>query len=157
MASKRRYIVMGFGLGGNGADGIEGKNKFHSSWYIGPEELPRYLVPEHYDPEQMEGCWLIDKRAVLEERPGLAFLAPMCDPGLQDEEVNRLMDRDYMKDDFILSLLSEFAKAGWASIIASGAVGGLDYVSPALYVAWWQDKGAKIGRVIKGAAVWLEG
>jgi hypothetical protein len=154
MKPKRKYLIMSFGLGGNGADGIDGKNRFHSSWYIGPEELPRYLVPGHYDPVEMEGCLLIDKRAVLEERPGLAFSAPMCNPELKDEETDRLFDRDYMKDEFTLTLLREFSRAGWGAVIASGAVGGLDYVSPALFAAWWQDKGARVGRVVNGAILW---
>lgn len=152
----RKYYVMSFGLGGNGAEGIENGNLFHSSWYIGPEELQRYLVPEHYDPESMEGCMLIDKRAVLENNPGLAFRSPMCNPRLRDDETDRLFDRSYLKDDFAVTLLREFAKAGWGAVIASGAVGGLDFVSPAAYVGWWRDKGARIGQVINGRAVWMD-
>lgn len=152
----RKYYVMSFGLGGNGAEGIENGNLFHSSWYIGPEELQRYLVPEHYAPESMEGCLLIDKTAVLEEKPGLAFSSPMCNPKLRDDETDRLLNRSYMQDGFALALLREFANAGWGGIIASGAVGGLDFVSPAAYVAWWQNKGARIGQVIHGNVVWMD-
>lgn len=151
----RKYFLMSFGLGGNGADGIDNHgNKFHSSWYIGPDELDKYITPEHYDPEAMEGCILLDKRAVLEDKPSLAFTSPMVSLDLKDNETNRLFDREYMKDSMTMTLLAEFAKSGWGAIIASGAVGGLDYVSLPAFIAWWVDKGARVGRVIDGKAVW---
>lgn len=153
--SARKYLIMSFGLGGNGAKGIAGKNWFDSSWYIGPDQLQRHIDSGNYPSAEIEGCILIDKCQVLEDRPGLAFSSPMCNLQLKDGETDRLFDRDYIKDELVLSLLREFAKCGWGAVIASGSVGGLDYVSPAAYVAWWQDKGAKIGQVINGKVTWF--
>jgi len=145
---------MSFGLGGNGGDGIEGNNSFHSSWYIGPDELQRYIDAGNYPAEEMEGCWLVDKIALLEQKPGLAFTSPMVNPLLKPEQVDRLQDRDHMKDTFTATLLTEFTRAGWGALVLSGAYGGLDFVSPDIYVKWWAEKGALIGRVIDGKVTW---
>ena len=87
---KSTYVVMTFGLGGNHADGYNESFgcKFTSSWYIGPEELKKYIDSGHYEPESIEGCWLVDQREVVKANPGLAFTSPMCDPKLKDGEID---------------------------------------------------------------------
>ena len=69
--SRDRIYVMSFGLGGNSGDGItKAGNTYSSSWYLnGPDEFVK-LIPEHYDPGEVDGCLVIDKREVLEASPG---------------------------------------------------------------------------------------
>ena len=67
---RNRIFVMSFGLGGNSGDGItKDGNAYSSSWYLsGPDEFLKY-IPKHYDPSEVDGCIVIDKREVLERCP----------------------------------------------------------------------------------------
>ena len=61
--SHGRILVMSFGLGGNAGDGISSDgNTYSSSWYLdGPDAFLR-CIPGHYDPAEVDGCIVIDKR-----------------------------------------------------------------------------------------------
>jgi len=148
---------MSFGLGGNLANGISKHgHSYTSSWYLEPDELQQYINNGRYPAEEMEGCWLVDKRAVVLQQPGLAFKSPMPNPELVNDEQDEFLAREYLKDPLIQAMVSEFAKGGGAAAVASGMVGGLDYVSPTAYVAWWELKGARIGQVRGGRVIWLD-
>src|SRR5262245_30205504 len=73
MKKRNRIFVMCFGLAGNHGNGVSADgNSFSTSWYLrGPDEFVK-CVGEHYKPSEVDGCIIIDNRAVLEERPGLA-------------------------------------------------------------------------------------
>lgn len=149
----RKYYVMSFGLGGNGAEGMDGEQPFHSSWYIRPDELQRYICNNHYKPEEMEGCWLIDKIAVLEKDPFLAYKSPMVNL----KESSRFKD---IKVDPVFgnAVFKGFGAVGTCAKIAQAddKFEGMDYVSVEYYINWWKDKGARIGQVLNGKVVWYE-
>lgn len=156
---RTQYVIMGFGFGGNHGDGFDANGHvFSSSWYLRPEQLQQYISNGHYPADQMEGCILIDKRAVLQERPGLSIDAPMVNLKLADADVSRAADRlDHPAARLVMSAIAE-NQPGIGVLAAKALIDptyiGLDYVSPAAYVAWWRAHGATIGRVEHGMVIW---
>jgi len=154
-----KYIVMGFGLGGNSGDGIDSKGMvFSSSWYLKPDQLQTYIDNGHYPAGQMNDCILIDKRAALEADMALAFDSPMLGVKLAEGETSRMVD--ILKHDsaaLVMSAVSEH-NATVAALTAKSLIDetfiGLDKVGPAAYTAWWRAKGATIGCVIDGQVRW---
>ena len=154
-----KYIVMGFGLGGNSGDGIDSKGMvFSSSWYLKPDQLQTYIDNGHYPAGQMNDCILIDKRAALEADMALAFDSPMLGVKLAEGETIRMVD--ILKHDsaaLVMSAVSEH-NATVAALTAKSLIDetfiGLDKVGPAAYTAWWRAKGATIGCVIDGQVRW---
>jgi hypothetical protein len=149
-----RILVMSFGLGGNSGDGVtKDGNVYSTSWYLnGPDEFLE-CIPSHYDPNEVDGCFVVDKRDVLEATPGLAFRAPMCNARLAEGEIDRFRD---IKDVGSSLVLQAFAQGdsqqrGLAALAAvsladsSDAPGPLDFVGPVAYAAWWQQHGARVG------------
>ena len=149
----QRYKIMVFGLGGNGADILEGSQISHSSWYLKPDELQKYICDEHYKPSEMEGCILVDIRDVVSKNPMLAIIAPLCNPKLKDKEVDRF-DVASLGDPITSGMVKSFAANGGAGAVAAAACGGLDEVSPKALAAWWKSHGAIIGTVKKGIVLW---
>ena len=154
MSKRDRIYVMSFGLGGNSGDGVsKDGNTYSSSWYLsGPDEFVR-LIPEHYNPSEVDGCLVIDKRAVLETRPGLAFRAPMCNARLGEGEIDRFRDITGVEDSMVLQAFAQ-GDNQQRSLAALAAVsiadiseqpGPLDYVTPVAYAAWWREHGARVG------------
>ena len=95
MKNGERYILMSFGNGGNSGyilspDGTS----CTSSWYARPDDLQHYIDDGHYPPEKMECCLLLNKRAVLDKKPGLAITSPMCDAKLKDGEEDTFDKKD---------------------------------------------------------------
>ena len=103
MSKGDRIHVMSFGHGGNSGDGInKDGNTYTSSWYLnGPDEFLR-LIPEHYDPSEVDGCFIIDKRTVLEQSPGFALRAPMCKAMLGEGEIDRFRETFF----FLMAVLT---------------------------------------------------
>jgi hypothetical protein len=77
----------------------------------------------------------------------------MCDAGLGDGEISRFNDK---MDGASTMMLAAFAQGNdqQRSLVAIAACslvakidgsGSLDYVSPAVYAAWWQQHGARVG------------
>jgi hypothetical protein len=155
----KHYKIMTFGLGGNGADIIDDKPDehmcatSHSSWYLKPDELQRYICNEHYKPEEIEGCILVNIRDVVEKNYMLAIKAPMCNPKLNDEEIDRF-NVSALSDPITSELVKGFAANGGAMAVAAAACGGLDSVSPKALAAWWKAQGATIGIVKNGKVTW---
>ena len=154
MSKRDRIFVMSFGLGGNSGDGITGAgNTYSSSWYLnGPDEFVR-LIPDHYDPGEVDGCLVIDKRDVLETSPGLAFRAPMCNARLGEGEIDRFRDIQDVGSSLVLQAFAQ-GDNRQRSLAALAAIsitdrteepGPLDYVGPVAYAAWWQQHGARVG------------
>jgi hypothetical protein len=152
--SRDRIYVMSFGLGGNSGDGItKHGSTYSSSWYLnGPDEFIR-LIPQHYDPREVDGCFVIDKREVLEERPGLAIRAPMCNARLAEGEIDRFRDIKEVGSSLVLRAFAQgdnqqrsmAALAAISLADQSEEPGSLDYVGPAAYAAWWRKHGARVG------------
>jgi hypothetical protein len=151
---RNRIYVMSFGLGGNSGDGIsKDGNVYSSSWYLsGPDEFLTY-IPKHYDPSEVDGCLVIDKREVLEKKPGLAFRAPMCKAHLSEGEIDRFKNIQGVENSLVLRAFAQGdgQQRGLAALAAisladpSEAPGPLDYVSPIAYAAWWRKHGARVG------------
>ena len=110
-------------------------------------------IPKHYDPGEVDGCLVIDKREVLEQSPGLAIRAPMCKAVLGDGEIDRFRE---IKDVGSSLVLQAFARGdgqqrGLAALAAISLAdpslepGSLDFVGPATYAAWWRKHGARVG------------
>jgi len=154
MSKRDRIFVMSFGLGGNSGDGITSTgNVYSSSWYLkGPDEFVR-LIPDHYDPGEVDGCLVIDKRGVLEQAPGLAIRAPMCNARLGEGEIDRFRDIRDVGSSLVLQAFAQGdnTQRGLAALAAISLVdpseepGSLDYVGPVAYVAWWRKHGARVG------------
>lgn len=154
-----KYIVMGFGLGGNSGDGIDSKGMvFSSSWYLKPDQLQTYIDNGHYPAGQMNNCILIDKRAALEADMALAFDSPMLGVKLAEDETSRMVD--ILKHDSAALVMSAVGEhnSTVAALTAKSLIDesfiGLDKVGPAAYTAWWRAKGATIGCVIDGQVRW---
>jgi hypothetical protein len=152
--SRNRIFVMSFGLGGNSGDGVtKDGNSYSSSWYLnGPDEFVR-LIPEHYNPGEVDGCLVIDKREVLEKSPGLAFRAPMCNARLGEGEIDRFREIKDVGSSLVLQAFAQgdnqqrsmAALAAISLVDESKEPGPLDYVGPAAYAAWWRQHGARVG------------
>jgi hypothetical protein len=144
--------VMSFGLGGNHGDGVsDSGNTFTSSWYLNsPDEFVK-LIPGHYDPAEVDGCLVVDKREVLDKNPGLAFRSPMCKAKLSENQVDRFSDlgsgnspilQAFAQGDATQRTLAALAAI---SLQPSAEPGPLDYVSPVTFAAWWRKHGAHVG------------
>ena len=154
MSNRDRILVMSFGLGGNSGDGITSSgNKYSSSWYLnGPDEFVK-RIPDHYDPTEVDGCLVIDKRGVLEVSPGLAFRAPMCNARLSEGEIDRFRDIKDVASSLVLQAFAQgdnqqrsLAVLAAVSLADKGKEPGpLDYVGPVAFAAWWRQHGARVG------------
>ena len=82
----------------------------------GPDEFVK-LIPDHYDPLEVDGCIVIDKRDVLEQSPGLAFRAPMCNARLGEGEIDRFRE---IKDVGSSLVLQAFAQGDGPAAIPGG-------------------------------------
>jgi hypothetical protein len=154
LSGRNRIYVMSFGLGGNSGDGLtEDGNTYSSSWYLnGPDEFVK-LIPDHYDPHEVDGCLVIDKREVLEARPGLAYRAPMCNARLSEGEIDRFREIQDVGNSLVLQAFAQ-GDGQQRSLAALAAIsladqgkepGPLDYVGPVAYAAWGRDHGARVG------------
>jgi hypothetical protein len=145
--------VMSFGLGGNHGDGVsDSGNTFTSSWYLSSPEQFLECIPGHYEPKEVDGCLVVDKRAVLDQRPGLAYRAPMCNATLQDGQTDRFRDIGKIEDSVVLKAFADgeaqqrsSAALAAVSLVASDEPAPLDFISPVAYVAWWRKHGARVG------------
>src|SRR5262249_35755922 len=105
------------------------------------------------DPAEVDGCLIIDKRAVLEEKPGLAYRSPMCNATLGDNGISRFRHNPEVADSLVLQAFAQgnsthqmLASLAAVSIHSQDdEPAPLDFVGPALYAAWWRQRGASIG------------
>lgn len=156
-----KFVLMGFGEGGNQGHGISTRgNSFSSSWYIKPEDLQTYIDNGHYKPEAMEGCILVNKLPAIKHDWRFALHAPMVKVALQDDDTDRMAD--VLKDPSSAIVLEGVSQHNAAiGMMAAKAVtdptfAGLDYVSPTAYARWWRQRGAILGKVENGKVIWDE-
>jgi hypothetical protein len=72
MPHNGKLHVMSFGLGGNHGDRVSSRrNAYSSSWYLGSSDEFVEATPRHFDPSEVDGCLVIDKREAVDKNPGL--------------------------------------------------------------------------------------
>lgn len=98
------------------------------------------------------GALVLDKRAVLEQRPGLAFSSPLPDGKLAAGQIDRLDTRGSMvaaaftAPDAPRNAFGDLLGLAAAVRIARPAMAGpLDRVGLADFAAWWRFHGARVG------------
>ena len=102
------------------------------------------------DDINLEGAFVLDKRAVLEDRPGLAVSMPMVDSELKPEAV----DRCPQPSGAMLAGLQGSFKQLATIKAADPKFSGLDTVSVETFVDLWRKVGARVGRIIDGQIEW---
>jgi hypothetical protein len=115
-----------------------------------PDESVK-AIPGNYDPSEVDGCVVIDKREVLDKNPGLALRSPMCKAKLSDNECDRFSDLR-AGDSLVLLAFAQgdatqrtLAALAAISLQPSAEPGPLGYVSPVAFAAWWRKHGARVG------------
>ena len=154
---QEQYVahLITFGLGGHGVDCTRvwksgQRTKPRISGYDRPESFEKQLTTgQKPDYPPLAGVPVLDKRAALETNHAYAFKSPLVDPELKDGEVDRL---DAAAASCMLPGLSgEFEQLATLAVVhqASGRTepGPLDHVSLAEYVAWWTERGARLGHM----------
>lgn len=109
-----------------------------------------------YTQYDLDGAVVIDKRAVLEDRPGLCIASPLFNAELKPNEIRKL-DRSA----FLLTVFAESDQFGEFGSLSRLAIGdkdfnGLDYVGIAVYTTIWRNWGAFIGVLRGGQVQWEE-
>lgn len=148
--------LISFGLGGHTVelDMGEGYGSSSISGYDTPERFERELASDRkssYPP--LAGVPVVDERAVLEENPGLAISSPMVNAKLPAGAVRRFAEvLSNPADSMVVQAFAhgDSQQQGLAAMAVAAATtdfGGLDYVAPDVYLAWWQARGARIGRM----------
>lgn len=100
----------------------------------------------------VEGGIVLDKRAPLEANPGLAYTSPMHDAGLKETSPFRDTD-NWLLDMFA----AEPGGYGPVARLAKACPGSFDMVPTDVYVAWWADKGARVGLRRGNTIQWSDG
>jgi hypothetical protein len=135
-----------FGLGGHGIELYEPDETVcspysHLSGYESPESFERRITKGDYDNTDLRNCPVLDKRAVLDQHPGLAWSSPMTSARVPDGEVEQCPMPDpliarALEGSFGVLAVAKLANPQWT---------GLDTVSIPQYVAWWVAHGARYG------------
>ncbi len=145
---EQRLAVLWVGLSGCHGDAINGASITYYDTRL-----------RAYYGEVIEGGFIIDKREVLARKPGLSVSSPMCKGSMKPGTIDQLGD---CSDSFIANAIANdpnnpmngLAKL---AIVAKGKFGGMDFVAPDLYAAWWLEKGAKVGTRIVDLILWSNG
>jgi hypothetical protein len=144
---EQRLAVLSVGLAGCHGDTVDGAS---ISFY------DRRLAP--YLGELVEGAWVIDKSAVLESRPGLAVLAPLCrgDLPLGTRQPFAGAEGSLVAHAIASDPDNPAAPLAQLALLAP-ACGAFDDVSPDVYAAWWQGHGARVGQRRGDVIAWADG
>lgn len=146
---KTQIRIISFGLAGH----IEESKNCTLSGYDRPE-----IWKPRADSEYSKAV-VIDKRALLESSPSLAYLSPMADCGLIGEDVSLCPTPSAMLERAIApSSYGGMLSLHKAVTSATKEPGPLDSISPEAFAKWWRDKGARMGAVREdGRIVWSDG
>jgi hypothetical protein len=153
VAQNGQIRVMAFGLGGNRGEGISANgNTYSTSWYLmSPDEFLK-AIPNHYEPAEVDGCIIVDMRAALEAKRGLALREPLCNPRLGNGEIDRVRELPHLENSIVRRAFAAgdgtqrmLAALAAISIHGDANPGPLDYVGPIGFAAWWSQHGASIG------------
>lgn len=148
--------LISFGLGGHhiDVDHGEGYGSCSISGYDTPERFEKALAAGgkgNYP--SLAGVPVVDKRPAVEQDWGLAIRSPICSAKLEPGQVSRFAE--VCPDPAGSLVVQAFAQGtseqqGLAAMACAAALtdfGGLDYVAPDLYLAWWRSHGARVGRM----------
>jgi hypothetical protein len=143
----QRLSVLGIGLGGCHGETVDGG---HITYY--DSRLKPYLG------ELVEGGYVIDKSAVLQDKPSLALLSPMCRGNLPTGSTEAF---NIAPDNFVANAIANDTHNPAAPIarmmLALPKCGAFDYLAPELYSAWWLKQGARVGQRTGDRIVWSDG
>lgn len=152
-----RLLYVGVGMTGCAhAEGLETwgdrENRCSVSSYEG---LERFL--ESHGPEIVDGSPVVDLRPLddLPNRVRLAWDAPMCDPNITDDSVDRWQGSDDMG--FAPMIAGNYfgARGALAAMTTTtDTPGPYDHVSPWRLARYWSEHGARIGRFENGKVIW---
>lgn len=150
-----------FGLGGHRIEYAPraGYGQCSCSGYESPESFERREASCN-DPENIpDGIPVIDKRAVLEQRPGLAWSEPMVDTGLAPSQVDACPSpSSLMAAAMVGSPGNQFGAMLVGHRAAKGSnpnePGPLDSIAVIDSVNRWRSHGAQIGHWCQGRIVW---
>lgn len=137
-----KVYVLAFGLGGHSEQG----ENWRLSGYDEPENWARKETGDY------SNTVVIDKRQVLENKPGLAVTLPMCNVTLAPDEVEKFSDIADTAARMMGGLGGSFKSL--AALGMSPTFSGLDSVSVQVYTELWRKEGARIGKVVTGKIVW---
>lgn len=154
---KEKGIFISFGLGGHYIV-LKGKYNGTLSGYDDPESFQCALAGGRYVERDLEGAPVVDIRAVVEEKPGLAYRAPLCGYDLQDDEVDRCPE----PSDIFASAMREqggtfgvfLGLQALHQVTTPKELGPLDQVSPRRLRDYWAAHGARTGRITGNHITW---
>jgi hypothetical protein len=146
-AYEQRLVVLQIGLGGVSGHLMDGGTV---TFY------DRRLAP--YYGELVEGGYVLDKRAALEARPGLAVLSPMCKGNLAAGQRDLFQGAEGSIVAQAIASDTENPACGLARLaLAAPQCGAFDDVAPDLFADWWRAHGARVGRRRGDVIVWEGG
>jgi len=160
MMEKGTARLITFGLGGHSVELEYSGNSIsptsHLSGYDDPESFWRRHNGEDPSDRYPDGCPVIDKRAILQEHPGLAFTSPMAKIGIDEPEIfngqDSLIAQAVLKDPG--NTFGTYLRIDRTQKKFSKEPSSLDYVPIPYYVEWWRKRGARIGMVQNGQFIW---
>ena len=159
MKIKERGIFISFGLGGHYIV-LKGQYNGTLSGYDSPESFEAALVGGRYVERDLEGAPVVDIRAVVEDKPSLAYRAPLCGYDLADDEIDRCPE----PSDIMATAMREGGGTFGAflglqalhQVTTPKEPGPLDSVSPRRLRDYWAGHGARTGRIDGNKITWDE-
>jgi hypothetical protein len=146
-AYAQRLVVLQLALGGVSGHTTDGST---ITYY------DRRLAP--YYGELIDGGYILDKRASLRARPGLAVLSPMCKGDLAAGRRDRFGGAEGSIVAQAIAGEPENPACGLARLaLAAPQCGAFDDVAPDLFADWWRAHGARVGRRFGAVIVWDDG
>jgi hypothetical protein len=125
-----------------------------------------YDKPEEYYPAVLDGGWVVDQRTVpSKELVAAVMQAPLVDLQLEPNAVDSLKESTIVESWMCQAMMSEPGN-GFGQILKhelgdsqarpKRRFGSLDKVGIALYLEYWAERGARIGRVNDGQVEWSQ-
>lgn len=108
----------------------------------------------------VDGGIVMDISAQLDSNPALSVRSPMCDTHAVD--VSRFADFAAGRDTWMLDVLAAPECFGGLATLAKTATqcrefSGFDYVPLSTWLAWWRDRGARLGQRCGNQIRWDDG
>ena len=149
---EERFALLQVALGGVSGQTVDG-----ASCTVYDRRLMPYLG------EVVEGGYVLDKRSVLEEKPSLALLSPMCRGDLPAGTVRRFRDSvPHPEESIVAQAIVQSPEHPLRGLVALMLLDGaelesFDEVAPDVFAAWWARRGARVGRRRGNEIVWANG
>jgi len=145
---EQRVAVLWIGLAGVHSDNVDGSATTYYDTRL-----------RAYYGEVVEGGFVIDKSKVLDKKPGLAISSPMCKGCLNPGVVDAMPDPS---DSIVAHAIANdpnnpMKGLAQLAVATKGKFGGLDFIAPDLFAAWWLEKGARVGKRVGDFIEWTDG